>query len=177
MANEKPSLADDEPNRPETGGPRVAPREQHASGTQRSQSLHHTPSEPEAADLLPRDVNAFDGEVTVVREHSLVTACGRGAVSARLELMRGPGAPRVIPLAAVETVIGRSNQASVCLESHLLSRRHIALVPQGPGYRLQDLESANGVYLNGVKVHSAVLHEGDVIQIGDVLLVFHEGSA
>jgi pSer/pThr/pTyr-binding forkhead associated (FHA) protein len=38
-----------------------------------------------------------------------------------------------------------------------------------------DLESANGVYLNGVRVHSAGLFEGDTIQIGDVLLMFREG--
>jgi hypothetical protein len=29
---------------------------------------------------------------------------------------------------------------------------------------------------NGVKAHSAVLHGGDTIQIGDVVFVFHEGS-
>jgi pSer/pThr/pTyr-binding forkhead associated (FHA) protein len=39
-----------------------------------------------------------------------------------------------------------------------------------------DLESSNGVFLNGVRVHSAALHEGDVIQIGDAVLVFREGG-
>ena len=38
-----------------------------------------------------------------------------------------------------------------------------------------DLDSRNGVYLNGVKIHSAVLHGGDNLQLGSVVLVFHEG--
>jgi pSer/pThr/pTyr-binding forkhead associated (FHA) protein len=45
---------------------------------------------------------------------------------------------------------------------------------QGPELQLADLDSANGVYVNGVKTHSAVLHEGDTIQIGDVVFVLHE---
>jgi pSer/pThr/pTyr-binding forkhead associated (FHA) protein len=39
-----------------------------------------------------------------------------------------------------------------------------------------DLNSSNGMYLNGVKAHSAVLHEGDQIQIGNVVFIFHEGE-
>jgi pSer/pThr/pTyr-binding forkhead associated (FHA) protein len=42
-------------------------------------------------------------------------------------------------------------------------------------FTLVDLESRNGVYLNGVKVHSALLHDGDNIQLGTVVFVFHEG--
>jgi hypothetical protein len=33
------------------------------------------------------------------------------------------------------------------------------------------------VYLNGVRAHSAVLHDGDTLQIGDVVFVFHEAGA
>jgi hypothetical protein len=32
------------------------------------------------------------------------------------------------------------------------------------------------MFLNGIKTHSAVLREGDTIQMGDVVFVFHEGS-
>jgi pSer/pThr/pTyr-binding forkhead associated (FHA) protein len=39
---------------------------------------------------------------------------------------------------------------------------------------LVDNDSHNGVILNGVKVHSAVLRDGDVIQAADNVFVYHE---
>jgi pSer/pThr/pTyr-binding forkhead associated (FHA) protein len=32
------------------------------------------------------------------------------------------------------------------------------------------------VFLNGVKIHSATLREGDNIQLGDVIVIYHEGT-
>ncbi|MFZ5894552.1 MAG: FHA domain-containing protein [Myxococcota bacterium] len=119
----------------------------------------------------------FDVESTLVKDHSVIAGFERAAVPPRLELVRGPQAPRTLPLGPGETVIGRSHQANICIESSLLSRRHIAIKKQGPEFRLNDLDSANGVFLNGVRVHSAGLHEGDTIQIGDVVFVFREGVA
>lgn len=118
----------------------------------------------------------FELEATLVKEHSVVSEVGRMAVPPRLDLVRGPLAPRTVSLSSDEVVIGRSNQANICIESSLLSRRHVMIKKLGPEFRLIDLESANGVFLNGVRVHSAGLHEGDAIQIGDVVMLFHEGS-
>jgi pSer/pThr/pTyr-binding forkhead associated (FHA) protein len=91
-----------------------------------------------------------------------------------LEQIRGPGAPRRFALAIDETVVGRGQQANVTIDSALLSRKHVVFRRRGPELSLADLDSANGVYVNGVKAHSAVLHEGDTIQIGDVVFVLHE---
>jgi pSer/pThr/pTyr-binding forkhead associated (FHA) protein len=93
-----------------------------------------------------------------------------------LQLVQGPGAPREFVLDIEEIVVGRSLQAHISVESHLISRRHIVLKKHGPEYVCLDLDSKNGMFLNGVKVHSAVLREGDTIQIGDVVLVYNEGS-
>jgi hypothetical protein len=93
-----------------------------------------------------------------------------------LQLVRGPGAPREFVLDIDEMVVGRSLQAHISVDSHLISRRHIVLKKHGPEYVCCDLDSKNGMFLNGVKVHSAVLREGDTIQIGDVVLVYNEGS-
>jgi pSer/pThr/pTyr-binding forkhead associated (FHA) protein len=121
------------------------------------------------------DKFGFDSDSTIVGEPSALSAPGAARKPARLELVSGPGAPREFAIVSEETVIGRSTQATICIESLLLSRRHAAVRRLGPELRLVDLESANGVYLNGVKVHSAGLFDGDSIQIGDVLLLFHEG--
>ncbi len=93
-----------------------------------------------------------------------------------LQQVRGPGAPRELALGLGETIVGRSNQATLHIDSALLSRRHIAIRHNGPEHRLFDLDSANGVYVNGVRAHSAVLHDGDTVQIGDVVLIFHEAG-
>ena len=37
-----------------------------------------------------------------------------------------------------------------------------------------DQNSANGVYLNGTKTHSAVLRDGDQLQLADVVLIYRE---
>jgi len=41
-------------------------------------------------------------------------------------------------------------------------------------YSFVDLDSANGVYLNGVLAHAAVLREGDLLEFGEVAFIFHE---
>jgi pSer/pThr/pTyr-binding forkhead associated (FHA) protein len=93
-----------------------------------------------------------------------------------LRQVQGPGAPRQYVLDLAEIVVGRSLQAHISVDSSLLSRRHILLKRSGPEFVCQDLDSKNGIYLNGVRVHSAVLREGDTLQLGDVVLVYDEGS-
>jgi predicted component of type VI protein secretion system len=116
-----------------------------------------------------------DLDSTVAGDVSLV-AVDKKHRTPWLEQLRGPGAPREYSLGPGETIVGRSNQATFHIDSALLSRRHVAIKKNGPEHRLVDLDSANGVYLNGVKAHSAVLHDGDTLQIGDVVLVFHEAG-
>ncbi|HOU91070.1 MAG TPA: FHA domain-containing protein [Polyangiaceae bacterium] len=91
--------------------------------------------------------------------------------------VEGPGAPREVKLDLPEMVVGRSLQAHLAIESSLISRQHFALRRQGPDYVCVDLDSVNGLYLNGLRVHSAVLRDGDVLQIGDVVLLYREGDA
>jgi len=92
-----------------------------------------------------------------------------------LHLVQGPGSPRNFQLAREEVILGRSSEADIQVDSTELSRKHLALRREHGQYTVFDLGSRNGVYLNGVRIHSAVLHEGDNLQLGSVVLVFHEG--
>jgi FHA domain len=86
--------------------------------------------------------------------------------------------PLVAPLSVVTPVgefellqgallIGRLPDCSVCLDDPLVSRMHARIIVQGDCVVVEDLHSANGVYLNGVRVAStAVLREGDRILMG-----------
>lgn len=93
-----------------------------------------------------------------------------------LEQVAGPGAPREHLLESDEVIVGRSAQATISIDGNGMSRTHAAIRKAGVEYTFVDLNSANGVYLNGIKTHSAVLREGDMLQLGDAVFVFHEGS-
>lgn len=105
-----------------------------------------------------------------------VLPMSREHLPSSLQLVTGPGAPRTYELFRDEVVVGRAIDADIPINATDLSRRHIVLKRGLQGqFTLMDLESRNGVYLNGVKVHSALLHDGDNIQLGTIVFVFHEG--
>jgi len=122
----------------------------------------------------PYDIR--EEQPTVALEAPLQTALHRSKKPFVLEQLQGPGAPRQFVLDLDNIVVGRSLQATISVESGAISRQHFALKRNGAEFTCTDLNSSNGVYLNSVKTHSAVLREGDVIQIGDVVFVYHEGS-
>lgn len=74
---------------------------------------------------------------------------------------------RVAP-GAVRTV-GRATAADFILDAALVSRVHCRLTATADGgLEVQDLESTNGTYVNGVKVDSARLAAGDTLRVGRV---------
>lgn len=93
--------------------------------------------------------------------------------TARLEQVRGPGSPRFFRLILPNIVIGRDDAADIQVESQELSRRHIRLARIGDEVMCVDLDSVNGVLINGVKVHSAVLRDGDNLQLANAVFIFH----
>jgi DNA-binding NtrC family response regulator len=65
-----------------------------------------------------------------------------------------------------ELVVGRDAESDVILDAPLISRRHARLRRTGSSWFIEDLESRNGVSLNGETIQQAALTEGDVIRIG-----------
>lgn len=84
------------------------------------------------------------------------------------------GTKRLIALERDETIIGRASDAHIHLASKRASRHHAFLRVRGTDCIISDNDSHNGVILNGVKVHSAVLRDGDVIQVADSIFVYRE---
>ncbi len=95
---------------------------------------------------------------------------------AELEQLEGPGAPRCITLQEMNIIVGRAPDAEIRIPSAEVSRQHMTLRLSGKEYYCEDLQSRNGIYLNGIKIHSAALREGDTIQLGNAIFVYHEGS-
>jgi len=70
--------------------------------------------------------------------------------------------------------VGRSSDIDITLESSELSRKHAHLERRNGTFSIQDLDSTNGVYLNGTKIYSAQLYHSDIIQLGDLVYEFCE---
>lgn len=95
---------------------------------------------------------------------------------AALEMVKGPGAPRLYKLLLPSMLVGRDAAADIWVESMELSRRHLRVNRVGDEYMAVDQESRNGVFLNGVKVHSAVLRDGDQLQLADTVFLYRGKS-
>jgi pSer/pThr/pTyr-binding forkhead associated (FHA) protein len=70
------------------------------------------------------------------------------------------------------TTIGRHPDSSVFLDDVTVSRRHAEIRLSGSEHELRDAGSLNGTYVNGKRVDTVVLAEGDQVQIGKFKLVF-----
>jgi len=95
---------------------------------------------------------------------------------AALEQQAGPEAGRVWLIDREEVDIGRSMSNTIPLANPSVSGLHARVIRQANGAcLLVDNQSTNGTKLNGHAVSgSAVLHDGDLIQIGGVVFIFHE---
>jgi len=95
----------------------------------------------------------------------------KGDPMAKLLVQEGNGA-REFELVDLEINIGRELDNTLRLPDPSVSRHH-AVIRLGPaGYEIQDLQSSNGVLLNGSKVASAPLRDGDRITLGQMQLTF-----
>ncbi len=73
---------------------------------------------------------------------------------------------------AASVTIGRATDNDIVIQDVLASRHHAFLARTPLGTEIRDAHSVNGTFVNGVRVGSAVLNEGDVVTIGNVDLVF-----
>ena len=70
--------------------------------------------------------------------------------------------------------LGRSPSADIVLDHVTVSRRHAVLSEENGRYVLLDDRSRNGVLVNGERVGRAILRNGDVIHLGEVVARYVE---
>lgn len=73
--------------------------------------------------------------------------------------------------------VGRDPKNEIQLLAQPVSRNHAQFVVDGEVVRLLDLRSSNGTKVNGQRISEATLDEGDVIDIGGVLMTFERKAA
>lgn len=93
---------------------------------------------------------------------------------ATLLILNGPGRGTRYDVFAddSEIMIGRSVGTRIRVDDTEVSRQHAKISWDGEAFRIHDLGSANGTYVNGRSQCDAVLHSGDTVRVGTTRLMF-----
>ncbi len=91
---------------------------------------------------------------------------------ATLIVLQGPDKGRTIRTSDETVLVGRGS-SQLRLTDQTISRRHAQLERLDGGWVLTDLNSANGTYVNGIRIQKAVrLKHGDQVRVGSTLMVY-----
>lgn len=91
----------------------------------------------------------------------------------RLVMLTGPAVGAPFSLSGGRMVIGRGEDCDLPINDTSVSRVHAEILALGDGrYEIVDLDSSNGVRVNGVDLKRGLMEAGDVIELGDVQLKY-----
>jgi len=111
-----------------------------------------------------RNLTGDDMPGAVLPQSDRVTASiPRGAASSHALVLQFSGGS--LPLQGAVS-IGADGSNQLVLEDRFVSRFHCRLLPAGGRWRLKDLDSTNGTYLDGARVAEAEIDAGARIRIG-----------
>lgn len=87
------------------------------------------------------------------------------------------GSTTVVPLVREEISVGRKEGNTIRLTERNVSRQHAIFRKQEGAYSVEDLDSYNGVRVNGAKIeHETLLKVGDQVGVGDYLLALQQAA-
>jgi pSer/pThr/pTyr-binding forkhead associated (FHA) protein len=93
-------------------------------------------------------------------------------ISAALRVLEGPGKGDLVPIRGALQV-GRGDGNGLVIVDRNVSTLHAMIEPAGRGkFRIRDLESRNGTFVNGERVTDRLLEDGDVLVLGSAVLKF-----
>ncbi|WP_432519414.1 FHA domain-containing protein [Kineococcus sp. SYSU DK006] len=100
---------------------------------------------------------------------------------ALLVVRRGPNTGSRFLLDAERTSAGRHQTSDIFLDDVTVSRRHAEFLRApdpvtGPGFRVRDVGSLNGTYVNRERIDDVLLKAGDEVQIGKYRMDYHPSS-
>ncbi len=96
--------------------------------------------------------------------------------SAVLVVRNGPGAGSRFVLDVPTVTAGRHHDSDIFLDDVTVSRRHAQFVRADHGFRVKDVGSLNGTYVNRERIDEVLLNPGDIVQIGKYRLVYIASS-
>lgn len=129
-----------------------------------------------AADEEPKTITFSLDQAPSAGDELQVDLAGvpRGGV---LIATRGPNSGSEFALTDGLTTIGRHPDSDIFLDDVTVSRRHVEVEDAGEGYRIRDVGSLNGTYVNQQLIEQEqALANGDEVQVGRFKLVFVAGA-
>ena len=99
--------------------------------------------------------------------------------SGRLVIQNGGFEGTTFELTGEETLIGRNPTTDITLLDDGISREHAIILydAESDTYSLEDLQSTNGTQVNGKRVRSVTLADGDEVRVGRTLFRFSRAPA
>lgn len=88
-----------------------------------------------------------------------------------LKILQGPkDIGKVIGIGSGKIICGRKEDSQIRLEGEKVSKKHCEFFCEQDYFRVKDLASSNGTYVNGERVTEMRLRKGDRIQIGEYIM-------
>jgi pSer/pThr/pTyr-binding forkhead associated (FHA) protein len=81
-----------------------------------------------------------------------------------------------IEVTCPSAIVGRHTDADLRFAYADVSRRHCRLAFENGQWRVHDLKSTNGIYVNNTQIVEATLYTGDVLRLGCVKLLVESGT-
>jgi Nif-specific regulatory protein len=97
-------------------------------------------------------------------------------MAAEIIVVSGPLSGSRYGIGPEEVHIGRAPTSTVCLSEPEAAWRHCSIRPDNGQFRIFDLRSGAGTFVNGMRVSGQALEDGDQITIGETVFVFREGQ-
>lgn len=140
------------------------------------------PTPADSVDAFAEFEDEIEGETTRIDDSTLLAEASTEILEDApaqpfLAVERGKDEGREFVLQEGENGIGRGIDNDVILADVAVSRRHLTITREGDVLRMRDLGSGNGTIVNGKKATSAVLVEGDRIEVGETTLVVRQPGA
>jgi transcriptional regulator with GAF, ATPase, and Fis domain len=97
-------------------------------------------------------------------------------LSPRLVVLSGSLSGQTFPLGAEAFAVGRQGGSTLQVLDLAASRQHCRIEPVADGFLVRDLGSRQGTFVNGRPVREHLLAEGDLVAVGEALLLFQVGE-
>lgn len=94
---------------------------------------------------------------------------------AKLRIEAGHGAGKTVEFEK-QAIVGRGETAQLQIGDSKASREHCKVFEQGGQWTVADLNSRNGLKVNGITTTRKTLSTGDRIEIGETVVVFELGA-
>ena len=98
-----------------------------------------------------------------------------GAALIELDQVEGTAGRRMHDIKEATVTVGRGPESDIFLDDVTVSRKHAEIERGERGYRIRDVGSLNGTYVNRDRIDTVVLKDTDEVQIGKYRLVFFQG--